>query len=180
MAAISIEDIIATAYINHQFNLDHVANQLSEAVYDPNEKAAVIFHFNDPKSAVLLSSNGKIVCTGTSSLEKAEENIRYVIKNLQKSIDPSITSPPMSLSYILASIDLQTPLSLDTIATSLSEENIVYQPDINPWLRYHINENLIILLFPSGRVVFNGRVLFSQIIEAFDTLKDKLSSIGVL
>jgi transcription initiation factor TFIID TATA-box-binding protein len=180
MAAISIENIIATAHLHHQFNLDHIATQLPEVTYDPSEQAAAIFHFNDPKSAVLLSSDGKLVCTGTTSLSQAEENINEVLTTINRSIDPTITDPPIEQSSILATTDLETTISLETIAIGLSGENIIYQPEINPWIRYHIAENIVILLFQTGRVVFIGNVMISQITEAFETLKDKLSSIGVL
>ena len=180
MTAINIENLVATTQLHYQFNLDQVATQVSTAEYDPNEKAVVVFHFDDPKSAVLLSSNGKLVCTGTTTLEQAEEHLHTVIKQLQTSIDSSITMQPISQENILASADLQRPLDLDTIAQLLLEEHIVYQPEINPWLRYHLSEGLVVLLFPFGRLVFLGRGEISLIEDAFDQLTNKLSSIGFL
>jgi TATA-box binding protein (TBP) (component of TFIID and TFIIIB) len=129
---------------------------------------------------VLLSSNGKLVCTGTTTIAQAEAHLKSVTKQLQTSIDPSITMQPIVQQNILASTDLQTPLALDTIAQLLSNENIVYQPEINPWLRYQLSDDLVVLLFPSGRLVFIGNGELSTIEDAFELLKNKLSSIGVL
>ena len=180
MTAISIENIIATTHLHQHFNLDHVANTLPDAIYDPEKKAAVVFHFEEPRSAVLLSSEGKIVCTGSTSLSKAEENIKDVVTQLQSLIDSSIVNQPIIQRYIIATATFGTPLILEVIANALSLENITYQPEINPWLKYQMSDEFIVLLFPSGSIVFIGKVMPSDIEEALNTLKNKLSSIGVL
>ncbi len=179
MADIVMENLIATSHLHQTFDLEELAKQIPESSIDQQEQKVLVFHFNYGKIAVLLSEDGKIVCTGTTTIDDARENINSVINQLQQ-IDDSIDPSDTTLSFSVATTDLNQTLSLETIAETLPDEKISYEPQTNPWLQYQFDEQLSILIFSSGKIVFTGNKNKEQLSTIVETLKATLTSAGVL
>jgi transcription initiation factor TFIID TATA-box-binding protein len=179
MAEVIIENIIATANLHQEIDLEKIAQQLPKISFDPGENPAVVFHFDQEKSAVLLSEHGKIVCTGTTSMIDAERFIEKVVEQLQE-FDQTIEHPEVSLHQIVATADLLQSISLDLLIDHFPKEKITYNPQINPWLQYEYDNHLSILFLATGKMVFTGKKDKSQLSTIYETVKDTLSSAGVI
>ncbi|MFO8078240.1 MAG: hypothetical protein R6U21_06340 [Thermoplasmatota archaeon] len=179
MTDLVIENIVATANLHQRFNLDEISCMLPAASFDPSENPTMVYRFDESHSAVLLAANGKISCTGTKTLVDAEECINFVVDELQNH-DVSVERPITQIDSLVATASFDQTFSLELIAEELPPEKIMLHSEETPWLTYHYDKQLSILFLTSGKIVFTGRKNPSQLSTIFETIKDTLSSTGVI
>jgi len=70
---IEIQNIVATADLKRDFDLSMIATALlSEGVeYEPEQFPGLVYRLKEPKAVILVFQSGKVVCTGTRTLEDA-------------------------------------------------------------------------------------------------------------
>jgi transcription initiation factor TFIID TATA-box-binding protein len=179
MEDIDIENIVAITQIANKLNIKQLEEKIPELKFNPEEFEGLVLHFESPKTAALLFSSGKIVCTGAKQENEVIETMKLVIEKL-KSVGVKVNeNPKVKIQNIVASIDLEKEFQLSSVAKSLSLENVEYDPEKFPGLVYKLeNPNLVLLLFSSGKVVCTGGKRLKETFDAIDTFKDKLSSLG--
>ncbi|MEK6977339.1 MAG: TATA-box-binding protein [Candidatus Hydrothermarchaeota archaeon] len=80
-----VQNVVATANLNAELNLDAIAISLDNTEYEPEQFPGLVYRMHDPKVVLLLFGSGKIVCTGAKSIpdaERAAENIHKKLKEL--------------------------------------------------------------------------------------------------
>ena len=82
---IAIHNIVATSDLGVRLDLDRGIIVLKRSVYEPEIFPALTYRMQDPKAVLLLFSSGKIVCTGTVSVEKARRAV-YKLFELVKDL----------------------------------------------------------------------------------------------
>jgi len=84
-----VENIVASADLGVDLDLYGIAKASPDVDYEPEQFPGAICKIKDPKSALLLFKNGKIICTGA----KTEADIRRAINQVIKIVkDYTITS----------------------------------------------------------------------------------------
>jgi transcription initiation factor TFIID TATA-box-binding protein len=78
-----VQNVVATANLNADLNLDAIAIGLDGTEYEPEQFPGLVYRMKDPKVVLLLFGSGKIVCTGAKSVEDAERAAENVKKKLQ-------------------------------------------------------------------------------------------------
>ena len=78
-----IENIVASAKLDANLNLDTIAFKLENSEYEPEQFPGLVYRMEDPKVAFLLFGSGKIVCTGARNVADVNEAIRKVAKKLK-------------------------------------------------------------------------------------------------
>jgi transcription initiation factor TFIID TATA-box-binding protein len=78
-----IENIVASAKLDSNLNLDTIAFKLENSEYEPEQFPGLVYRMTDPKVAFLLFGSGKIVCTGARNVEDVNDAIRKVSKRLK-------------------------------------------------------------------------------------------------
>jgi len=70
---VEIQNIVATADLKRAFDLSMIATALlSEGVeYEPEQFPGLVYRLKEPKAVILVFQSGKVVCTGTRTLEDA-------------------------------------------------------------------------------------------------------------
>jgi len=70
---VEIQNIVATADLKISFDLSMIATALlSEGVeYEPEQFPGLVYRLKEPKAVILVFQSGKVVCTGTRTLEDA-------------------------------------------------------------------------------------------------------------
>lgn len=181
MADINIENIVVTTQITNELDINKLSEVLPDSKYNPDEFPGLILRFKEPKTAALIFSSGKVICTGAKSIEEANNTINNLIsrlKNLGISINEKID---IKIQNIIASSDLKKDLQLRLLAEALMPENVEYKPEQFPGLVYRINNlGIVLLIFSSGKIVCTGAENFENINNAIETVKVKLTSLGVL
>jgi len=83
MVEIFIENIIASATISEDLDLQNIINILPNCEYNPNQFSGVIYRPEKPPVVVLLFDTGKIMVTAAKSVDDVENSIKMVEKQLK-------------------------------------------------------------------------------------------------
>jgi len=152
---IKIQNMVLTGDLKTSLELDKIVANLENIEYEPEQFPGVVLRIRDPKSAVLIFSSGKLVCTGTKSLKDAKIVIKKVVTKIRKIGIKVGSNYKTNLENIVASAALNRELDLDDIAFTL--ENTEYEPEQFPGLVYRMEQpRVTFLLFCSGRVICTG------------------------
>ena len=78
-----VQNIVATANLEAELNLDAIAIGLENTEYEPEQFPGLVYRMKGPKVVLLLFGSGKIVCTGAKSIEDAENAATKVREKLE-------------------------------------------------------------------------------------------------
>ncbi len=181
MTGINIENIVASTQIADELNIQQLADNIPDVKYNPEDFPGLILHFDVPKTAILLFSSGKVICTGAKTLEDVNSAIKKLIKKISSVGTSVYKKPEVKTQNIVASADLKKELHLSTVAKGLLLYNIEYEPEQFPGLIYRMDDfGAVLLIFSSGKIVCTGAKNMVDVSSAIDLMKEKLSSLGVL
>ncbi|KYK33594.1 MAG: hypothetical protein AYK22_06410 [Thermoplasmatales archaeon SG8-52-3] len=181
MNGIIIENIVANAKISQGFNIENLVEKIPDFIYNPDDFLGATFKLDDPKTAILILSNGKVICTGATRIEEVEVSIRKLIEKMKNVGIEVETNPKIETQNIIVSTDLNKELNLSFISKSLMLKNVNYEPDQFPGLIYNMDEiRALLLIFSSGKIVCTGAKSIEDASKGIEMMKEKLSSIGVL
>src|SRR5215467_6995154 len=74
-AIVSIENVVASASINQTVDLNLITENFVTVEYHPDQFPGLVFRLRNPKTATLIFSSGKMVCTGAKSEEQARKAV---------------------------------------------------------------------------------------------------------
>jgi transcription initiation factor TFIID TATA-box-binding protein len=175
---IKIENVVAFTSLNIKISLNKLVNTVENTEYEPEQFPGLVYRPASPRSAALIFSSGKIVCTGTKSIDMAKEAMRKVVGKIKESGIRVPEKYPIEVENIVASSRIKADLNLEDIAFSL--ENAEYEPEQFPGLVYRISDpRVAFLLFSSGKIICTGAQSVEDIHDALAKFKDKLEGIGV-
>ena len=181
---IKVENIVATTTIAEQLELNKVMVYLKGGTFNPERFPGLIYHSLQPKSAVLLFRSGKLVCTGTRTLDEVNKVITDIVKTLKKHNSGAlgvVLKPQIQIQNIVASADLETKIDLVQIAITFGIERIEYEPEQFPGLVYRLKDpKTVCLLFSSGKVVCTGATNIGDIRLAVEKIRKELSAAGFI
>jgi transcription initiation factor TFIID TATA-box-binding protein len=168
-AIISIENVVASATLNQKVDLNAVVKGYPGVEYRPEQFPGLVFRLKRPKTATLIFSSGKMVCTGAKSEKEARRAVMKVVKELKKGGIIIISKPEMKIQNIVASASLGGMIDLEKAAYSLGKT--MYEPEQFPGLIYRMEEpKVVILLFASGKLVCTGGKKEEYVYVAVDRL----------
>ena len=81
---IQIQNIVASANLNVEVDLEKAAYLLPNTMYEPEQFPGLIHRNDDPKVVILLFSSGKMVITGAKSEEDVERAVINIYKKLEE------------------------------------------------------------------------------------------------
>lgn len=175
---IKIENVVAFTALNINISLNKLLSSVENTEYKPKQFPGLVYRHTNPKSAALIFSSGKIVCTGTKSIEMAKQAMKKVVKKLKESGVSVPSKYPIHVENIVASSKIEAELHLEDIAFSL--DNAEYEPEQFPGLVYRIKDpRVAFLLFSSGRIICTGAQNIKSVHRALYKFKEDLEGIGV-
>ncbi len=171
--SIRIENVVATATLNQKFDLNAVVKGNPFVDYNPKLFPGLVYRIKKPKTAILIFSTGKMVCTGAKSEKKAKQAVKKVIKELKNSGIIIPGKPEIKVVNIVASANLFGRIDLEDAAYSLGRN--MYEPEQFPGLIYRMDTpKVVILLFASGKIVCTGAKKEKDVYEAVAKLHKAL------
>jgi transcription initiation factor TFIID TATA-box-binding protein len=176
-----IENVVSTVKLSPTFDLEDLKSNLENAEYNKSKFPGLVYRIKEPKAVFLLFNSGKVVCTGSKSIEDAQNASKRLIQELMKQgID--IDSPhEIIIQNIVASADLRSVLNLNSVALGFGMENIEYEPEQFPGLVYRMSDpKVVILLFGSGKMVITGGKSPIDCEKAFKSIKEKLINLNII
>jgi transcription initiation factor TFIID TATA-box-binding protein len=181
MAIIKIENVVATTSLGRKLDLGAIALALDGAEYEPKQFPGLIYRLKEPKTAALLFTSGKVVCTGAKNLEQAKTAIDKVLKQIEVAGTEIKVEPKIEVQNIVASSDLGAKINLNSIAISLGLEKVEYEPEQFPGLVYRLDSpKVVVLLFGSGKLVCTGARKPEDVEIAVDKITQELRAAGLL
>jgi transcription initiation factor TFIID TATA-box-binding protein len=178
-ATISIENVVASATINQKIDLNAVVKGYPGVEYRPEQFPGLVFRLKRPKTATLIFSSGKMVCTGAKSEKEAKRAVMKVVKELKKGGIIIIGKPELKIQNIVASAGVGGMIDLEKAAYSLGHS--MYEPEQFPGLIYRMAEpKVVILLFASGKLVCTGAKKEEDVYVAVEKLHTLLEETSLI
>lgn len=181
MANIRIENVVASTAIAPELDLARLSAVLPESEYKPEQFPGLVLRLAEPKTAALLFSSGKVVCTGGKTINHVHHAIQKVHDMASLAGAKVHDNPEIRVQNIVASSNLGANLNLHAIALAIGLEKVEYEPEQFPGLVYRLQEpHVVVLLFSSGKLVCTGARKREQVEEAINKIADELETKGLL
>jgi len=167
-ATVQIQNVVAAATLHQKVDLNAVMKSYPGTEYRPEQFPGLVFRIKRPKTATLIFSTGKMVCTGAKSEKEARRAIMTVVKELRNGGIVIITKPDIKVVNIVASASLGGKVDLEAVST---REKTMYEPEQFPGLIYRMDEpKVVILVFASGNLVCTGARKEQDVYDAVQKL----------
>ncbi len=79
-----VENIVASADLQLDLDLYGLAKVSHDVDYEPEQFPGAIFKVHDPKAALLLFKNGKIICTGARTTTDVKRAVSLAVELIKK------------------------------------------------------------------------------------------------
>ena len=152
---VSVENVVASADVMQKMDLNDITMKFPDVEYHPDSFPGLVFRLKTPKTATLIFTSGKMVCTGSKSEELAKKAVKTVVQNLRKGGIKVKKNAVVTIQNIVASINLGGKIHLEQAARTLPRS--MYEPEQFPGLIHRmLDPKTVILLFSSGKLVCTG------------------------
>jgi transcription initiation factor TFIID TATA-box-binding protein len=168
-AFINIENVVASATLHQNIDLNSIVRVFPGVEYRPEQFPGLVYRLKKPKTATLIFSSGKMVCTGAKSEEQARKAVEEVVRQLKKGKIPIRNEAVVEIQNIVASASLGGKVHLEEAARVLPKS--MYEPEQFPGLIHRMADpKTVILLFASGKLVCTGAKKESEVYRAVNNL----------
>ena len=176
--SLKIENIVASGAIADFIDLAEVAKKVEHCELNTKRFPGAVFRIEDPKSASLIFSSGKVVLTGIRDKESLDTGLAIIVRSLKEAGVNTYDMPRVAITNIVCSYDMGKYINLNRVVITLNLENIEYEPEQFPGLVYRIHDpKIVALLFSSGKIILTGGKNIEDIKRGLDLLEQKLESI---
>ena len=152
---ISIENVVASATVDQKMDLNDITKKFPDVEYHPDQFPGLVFRLKSPKTATLIFTSGKMVCTGAKSEQMSKNAVKTVVEKLRKGKIKVKKNAVVTIQNIVASINLGGRIHLEQAARTLPRS--MYEPEQFPGLIHRmLDPKTVILLFASGKLVCTG------------------------
>jgi len=172
---INIVNVVATTSLDQKIDLLAIHKVFRNIEYRPKRFPGLVFRLKRPKTATLIFSTGKMVCTGAKSEKQARSAVRKVVRELKKQDILILKNPEIVVQNIVASANLHGKIDLETATDVL--DNVMYEPEQFPGLIYRMRDpKTVLLLFTSGKLVCTGAksedMVYESVAKVYGVLRD--------
>ncbi|MBA7688335.1 Ribonuclease HIII [subsurface metagenome] len=166
---VEIRNVVAVGSLDQKLDLLAILKVFRNAEYRPKRFPGLVFKLKQPKTATLIFTSGKMVCTGAKSEKIAISAVRKVVRELRKAGFIIRRGPKIEVVNMVGTADVGGVVDLETAAEFL--DNTMYEPEQFPGLIYRMEEpKVVILLFRSGKVVLKGGKREKEVHEATEKM----------
>jgi len=170
---VSIVNVVASASVDQRIDLDAITKNFPDTEYHPEQFPGLVFRIKSPKTATLVFSSGKMVCTGAKSEEQAIKAVRSVVQKLRKGGIKIKKDAVIVIQNMVAAVNLGGRVHLEKAARSLPRS--MYEPEQFPGLIHRmLDPKTVILIFASGKLVCTGAKKESDVYKAVHHLHTML------
>jgi len=172
---INIENVVATGTLKQRIDLLEIVRIFPHVEYRPEQFPGLVYRLKKPKTATLIFSSGKMVCTGARTGRQSRKAIMTVIDELKSNGMVIVGKPEIEIVNIVASGGLGGYIDLEKCVYSLKKT--MYEPEQFPGLIYRMEEpKVVMLLFSTGKLVCTGARKEADVKIAVKNLKEDLES----
>jgi len=170
---VSIENVVASATVDQAMDLNQITKNFPDVEYHPDQFPGLVFRIKSPKTATLIFTSGKMVCTGAKSEQMSRNAVKTVVTKLRKGGIKVKKDAVVTIQNIVASINLGGKIHLEQAARTLPRS--MYEPEQFPGLIHRmIDPKTVILLFSSGKLVCTGAKKEEDVYRSVNNLHSSL------
>ncbi len=170
---IEIVNVVASATIDQKLDLVKIQKEFPDVEYHPEQFPGAVFRLKTPKTATLLFSTGKMVCTGSKSEEMAVKAVNLVVEKLRKGGIKIKKDAVVTVQNIVSSINLGGRIHVERAARTLPRS--MYEPEQFPGVIHRmLDPKTVILLFASGKLVCTGAKTEKDVYRSVNNLHNML------
>ena len=178
-AFINIENVVATATLNQKIDLKSIVRIFPGVEYRPEQFPGLVYRLKKPKTATLIFTSGKMVCTGAKSERQARKAVMKVVDELKRGGIVILGKPEIQVQNIVASAGLGG--RIDVEKTTYSLKRTMYEPEQFPGLIYRMDDpKVVILIFTTGKLVCVGAKKEAEVPRAIAKLQETLEEKGLI
>jgi transcription initiation factor TFIID TATA-box-binding protein len=174
---IKIVNVVASASLEHEIDLKAVVKAFPTAEYRREMFPGLVFHTKKPRTANLIFSTGKMVCTGAKSEKDARKAMKKVVRKLKKKGIVIHGRLRIKIQNIVASVTLGRRVDLVGFYETGADSGgrMMYEPEQFPGVIYRMEDpKAVILIFSSGKLVCTGATKEKEVHQAVVKLRQKL------
>jgi transcription initiation factor TFIID TATA-box-binding protein len=176
---INIENVVASATLKQKIDLNSIVRIFPGVEYRPEQFPGLVYRLKKPKTATLIFSSGKMVCTGAKSERQARKAVMKVVDELKRNGIVILGKPEIQIQNIVASAGLGGHIDLEK--TTYSLKRTMYEPEQFPGLIYRMDDpKVVILIFTTGKLVVTGAKKEAEVPRAVAKLKETLEEKGLI
>jgi len=176
---IDIVNVVASATIDQKLDLNDITKKFPDVEYHPEQFPVAVFRLKSPKTATLLFTSGKMVCTGSKSEEMAVKAVNTVVQKLRKGGIKIKKNAVVTVQNIVSSINLGGRVHLEKAARTLPRS--MYEPEQFPGLIHRmLDPKTVILVFSSGKLVCTGGKTEKDVYRSVNLLHSLLEEKGLM
>ena len=178
-AYINIVNVVASATLNQKIDLNSIVRLFPGVEYRPEQFPGLVYRLKKPKTATLIFSSGKMVCTGATSEKLARKAVMRVVNELKMNGIVILGKPEIQIQNIVTSAGLGGRIDLEK--TTYSLKRTMYEPEQFPGLIYRMDDpKVVILIFASGKLVITGAKKEAEVSIAVAKLRETLEEKGLI
>jgi transcription initiation factor TFIID TATA-box-binding protein len=167
---VKIQNVVASATLDQKIDLLAIIKVFRNVEYRPKQFPGLVFRLKRPKTATLIFSSGKMVCTGAKSEKLARSAVKKVVRELKTNGIIILGKPKIDVVNMVASANLHGKIDLEAMSDVL--EHVMYEPEQFPGLIYRMGEpKVVMLIFASGKLVITGAKREEQVHEAVEKIR---------
>ena len=152
---VQIQNVVVSVVTDQAIDLNAIVSKFPSVEYRPKVFPGLCFRLKSPKTATLIFSTGRMVCTGAKSIRQAKEAVHIVRRRLKGEGIIAEVGAEITVQNIVASAVLDRSVDLDRAVEVL--DNIMYEPEQFPGAIYRMEEpKVVILIFSQGKLVITG------------------------
>ena len=172
-AFINIENVVASATLHQNIDLNSIVRVFPGVEYRPEQFPGLVYRLKKPKTATLIFSSGKMVCTGAKSEKQARKAVLKVVDELKRNGIVILGKPEIQIQNIVAAAGLGGYIDLEK--TTYSLKHAMYEPEQFPGLIYRMDDpKVVIPVFTSGKLVCTGAKKEGEVHRAVAKLRETL------
>ena len=170
---IAIVNVVASASVDQKMDLNDITKKFPDVEYHPDQFPGLVFRLRSPRTATLIFTSGKMVCTGSKSEEIARKAVKTVVQKLRKGGIKVKKEAVVTIQNIVSSINLGGRVHLEKAARTLPRS--MYEPEQFPGLIHRmLNPKTVILVFSSGKLVCTGAKTEQDVYKSVNNLHSLL------
>lgn len=182
MKDFKVANVVGTITYQQELNLEALAETFSsrsefvDVTYEPAENHWLQAWLAPGETYVPFYRGGKCSIVGAKSLDDFYE-VADKVNAIMRDILGFEYEPVVELKNVVATAELGTIPSLETLAIGLGLESVEYEPEQFPALIYR-EDDFVLLVFSSGKLVCTGLTDPAEISIAFENLTKDIKKLS--
>uniref|UniRef100_A0A3B0MUK4 Transcription initiation factor (TBP homologue), putative n=1 Tax=Theileria annulata TaxID=5874 RepID=A0A3B0MUK4_THEAN len=154
-----VQNIVASVHLGEELDLREIAISTRNAEYNPRKFNALVLRMQNPKCTGLIFRTGRIIITGSKTIEDAKLGGKRMAKMIRKETGLDLKFNNFKIENIIATFSCNVPIRLEVFSQE-HKDLCNYEPEFFAGLVYRcrINEEseAVLLIFVSGNVIITG------------------------